>query len=272
MPILFPKQFRWLLIVLALLMMVPIATPTAGCAQVIDRPTSSSELLQFTSGGHILGFESQGMYVATGSQALWLQFLDTAGVPPQSADLSGLQKATLLLSRVTYPNLWPGVTLTYDAPPGGIVRSTYRLEPYADVSAIRLRYNTPPQLQAGGSLRLEFETGAMLETAPLAWQELGGRRAPVEVAFKFRSKMVHHYPFVLTYHIPLTATTNGSTTFVLSSFLAANDTLVAIKTVTVLPTPRIIVLRCTPRRLVREVLSLPPFWLSHHLSPPFTCP
>jgi hypothetical protein len=97
-----------------------------------------------------------------------------------------LRPAAMPLTSVTYPNLWDGVTLTYDAT--GIVRSTYRLEPYTDSSAIRLHYNRPVELQADGSLRIEFETGAMTETAPLAWQELSGHRVPVFITFKTLSE------------------------------------------------------------------------------------
>ena len=45
----------------------------------------------------------------------------------------------LPLNRVDYPELWPGITLSYEAVSGGIVRSSYLLEPGADVGRIRLR-------------------------------------------------------------------------------------------------------------------------------------
>jgi hypothetical protein len=138
------------------------------------------ELLQFTSAGHVLGFESSGIYAVTGNHALRVEFVNANTVLPYSADASN--EDAVPLTSVTYPNLWDGVTLTYDAT--GIVRSTYRLEPYADPSAIRLHYNRPVDLQPDGSLQIEFETGAMTETAPLAWQELAGHRVPVVITFK----------------------------------------------------------------------------------------
>jgi hypothetical protein len=119
------------------------------------------------------------MLAATGSHALRVEFVDANAVAPQSAAAG--EQAAVPLTSVTYPGLWDGVTLTYDA--SGIARSTYRLEPYADASAIHLRYNRPVQVQAGGSLRIAFETGAMYETAPIAWQEIEGQRIAVEVAF-----------------------------------------------------------------------------------------
>jgi hypothetical protein len=75
------------------------------------------------------------------------------------------------------------VSLTYDAPGDGVVRSTYRLAPHADVGAIRLRYNAPIALQDDGSLRVDFKTGTINESAPKAWQERDGKRVPVQVAF-----------------------------------------------------------------------------------------
>ena len=80
------------------------------------------------------------------------------------------------LSRVTYPNLWDGVTLIYDAPSGAVVRSTYRLEAHANAGNIRLRYNAPVAVQSDGSLRVSFQTGTLNESAPQAWQERNGKR------------------------------------------------------------------------------------------------
>ena len=142
--------------------------------------TRNVELLQFTSAGHVLGFEPGGIYAATGSHALRVEFMDANTVIPSSADAS--DQGAVPLTSVTYPNLWDGVTLTYDA--NGIVRSTYRLEPYAEVNTIRLRYSRPAQVQPDGSLRLEFESGAMTETAPVAWQEIDGQRVDVNVSFR----------------------------------------------------------------------------------------
>src|SRR5437773_2075636 len=96
-------------------------------------PTEPKEILQFTSGGHVLGFAKNCVYVATGSHALRVEFVNAHPTSPISAgvprDGNNTNKASPL-SRVTYSNLWNGVTLTYDAPGGAIARSTYRLEPY----------------------------------------------------------------------------------------------------------------------------------------------
>src|SRR5207244_2133 len=96
----------------------------------VPRRTTSSPL-QFTSRGHVLGFSSDGVYVAGGSHALRVEFVNARPTNPASDTVTGdgtpsdAQRAAPL-SRVTYPNLWDGVTLTYDATSGEIVRSAYR--------------------------------------------------------------------------------------------------------------------------------------------------
>ena len=107
------------------------AAPSLARSPAAIGSTKRPELLQFRSGGHVLGFEPGAMLAATGSHALRVEFVDANAVTPQSVAAS--ERAATPLTSVTYPGLWDGVTLTYDA--HGIARSTYRLEPYADVSA-----------------------------------------------------------------------------------------------------------------------------------------
>ena len=153
----------------------------------VDR-TAPSQLLQFTSGGHILGFASGGVYVASGSHALHVEFVNPRATNPVSDaapgdGMPGDAQRVAPLSRVTYPNLWDGVTLIYDAPSGAVVRSTYRLEAHANAGNIRLRYNAPVAVQSDGSLRVSFQTSTLNESAPQAWQERDGKRVPVRIAF-----------------------------------------------------------------------------------------
>jgi hypothetical protein len=71
---------------------------------------------------------------------------------------------------------------------GGIAESTYVVHPGGDPSAIRLRYNVPVSIEDGGSLRFSFENGYMTESAPVAWQEVGGKRREVAVRFEQRGE------------------------------------------------------------------------------------
>jgi hypothetical protein len=104
---------------------------------------------------------------------------------------------------VTYPDLWDGITLTYDAPEGGIVRSTYMLAPYASVDSIRLRYNAPVTVNSDGTLSAMYGRSEVTETAPVAWQEMDGQRVPVEVAFAARGP--HEVGFELGEYDPRVA-------------------------------------------------------------------
>jgi CSLREA domain-containing protein len=167
-----------------------------GGAASTEAKRRTADLLQFTSGGHVLGFEPKGIHVATGSHALRVEFVNATGTPTSDAEASDRRSQSapndppkaVALSRVTYANLWPGVTLSYDAPGGGIARSTYRVEPKASPESIRLRYNAAVSVQSDGSLLIPFKTGTMRETAPVAWQERAGIYVPVQVAFMQRGE------------------------------------------------------------------------------------
>jgi hypothetical protein len=141
------------------------------------------EILQFTSGGHLLSFEANAIYVAGGSHALRIEFVDPCTTNAFAAGADDHAKGAAPLSQVSYSNLWDGVSLTYDAPGDGVVRSTYRLAAHADAGAIRLRYNAPIALLNDGSLRVAFKTGTINESAPKAWQQRDGKRVLVQVAF-----------------------------------------------------------------------------------------
>jgi hypothetical protein len=142
------------------------------------------EMLQFAAGGHALGFTEDGVYTATGSHALHMEFVGAKSVQPQSATSAEGQNQVSALGRVTYAVLWDGIDLTFDAYTGGIYTTTYTLAPGADPAAIRLRYNAPISLNEDGTLTIAFATGTMTETAPIAWQEINGVRVPVEATFQ----------------------------------------------------------------------------------------
>jgi hypothetical protein len=94
-----------------------------------------------------------------------------------------VQSAAPPLGMVTYANLWDGIRLEYRAAAEGLLQSTYTLDPGTDGKQIRLRYNIPVTLNPDGTLSLAFDGGQMTESAPVAWQEFGGTRHPVQVAF-----------------------------------------------------------------------------------------
>ncbi|MBN1137699.1 MAG: SBBP repeat-containing protein, partial [Anaerolineae bacterium] len=199
-----PRLWAFLTI-LALLLATSLAAPATGAAGPAPVAPAAPQLLQFTAGGHVLGFAPDAAWLVTGSHALRVGFEGANAVtpasdgsaddslPPEGELLAAPREAThgqggaAPLGRVTYTNLWDGISLTYEATPdgapGGVAKSTYTLAPGADPAQIRLHYNVPAEIQADGSLRLAFETGQMTESAPLAWQEIAGQRVPVEAVF-----------------------------------------------------------------------------------------
>ncbi len=148
---------------------------------------SATKPLQFTAGGQIVAFSSRDLYVASGSHALRIEFVGAHEVSPIATGPTGPEGKAAPLDRVTYPGIWSGITLAYDAPSGQL-RSTYTIAPGADPAMIRLRYNAPVAVDPGGELRIAFTSGAMRESAPVAWQDVKGRRVPVAVAFRIASE------------------------------------------------------------------------------------
>ena len=152
-----------------------------------DTPSTGLPM-QFHSAGHVLGFTPEGVLVAGRDHLLKVNFVGAAAVTPKAATDSvtehsaAIRQGTAPLTEVHYRNLWRGIDLRYDAK-DGIVRSTYTLAPGAKAADIRLAYNVKPELTKEGSLTLNFATGTLTESAPIAWQEIKGKHKPVQVAF-----------------------------------------------------------------------------------------
>jgi PKD repeat protein len=183
--------YRALLLLLGLLIAGQAGVPDANARLNPGGPAGTSvreetgkhaSLVQFSSGGHVVGFDSGRVYIASGDHMLSLDFMGlperpSLNMPSMQGPQGGVSK------KVHYKNLWDGINLTYESVPEGIAESTYHVSPGADVADIRLRYNTTPVLESSGSLRFTFRNGYMTESAPIAWQEIDGKRFPVEVAF-----------------------------------------------------------------------------------------
>jgi hypothetical protein len=54
----------------------------AGGAAQAAPSSETPELLQFTSAGHVLGFQPEGMIVASGSHTLRVEFVNPNLLPP----------------------------------------------------------------------------------------------------------------------------------------------------------------------------------------------
>lgn len=162
-----------------------------------NQNVGTDELLQFVSGGHVLGFRADDVTIASGDHALRIEFVGSQSISPedegatQNSDQS--QNGPRPLDRVIYKDLWQGVSLVYEKHNSGVVKSTYLVHPSGSdntspVEHIRLRYNVSVSVAENGNLLIPFESGQMTESSPIAWQEINGNQIPVDVSFRAISK------------------------------------------------------------------------------------
>jgi hypothetical protein len=95
---------------------------------------------------------------------------------------------------VVYRGLYPGIDLKYEGTASNL-KGTYTLAPGADPAQIRWRYDgtASTTVDASGNLQISYQqSGAvgqrasamtLTEQAPVAWQEIGGKRLPVDAGY-----------------------------------------------------------------------------------------
>ncbi|MCX6565717.1 MAG: SBBP repeat-containing protein [Candidatus Aminicenantes bacterium] len=158
---------------------------------------TTADLLSFTAGGHVLGFRKGRMLIASGDHALQVEFMNAREVSPEEKNTVSIPEKNPRVARplgqVAYDKLWDGVNLVYESDGNGMVNSRYLIEgagtKEADpVDRIGLRYNVPVRVDEAGDLILSFKTGEMRESRPAAWQEIEGRRVPVDVTYRLKGK------------------------------------------------------------------------------------
>lgn len=98
----------------------------------------------------------------------------------------------LTYARITYTSLFDGIDLMYEGQ-GEQLKGTYLVAPGADPSTIRWRYGGAHRntVDAEGNLRIALASGsgsaseqAIVEQAPVAWQEIEGRRVQVSARYQ----------------------------------------------------------------------------------------
>ena len=153
----------------------------------------STDFPQFRSGGHVLGFKPDRVYIAGMGFALIEEFVGTRGCRPITGPVENSLRpgsrstpGDYSVQRVEYPEIWKGISAIYEARQGVIAESTFVVQPGADPENIRLRYNTRINGQTDGSLRFNPAGGKgfFTQAAPLAWQEIEGTRVPVAAEFR----------------------------------------------------------------------------------------
>mgnify|MGYP001247327490 FL=1 len=91
--------------------------------------------------------------------------------------------------RLVYADLWPGIDLVYY---GTVSQMKYEfiVDPGADPAQIRLTYRGASEVRVNANEQLEVTTplGGFADDAPVAYQDLDGKRAPVPLAYALDDK------------------------------------------------------------------------------------
>ena len=77
---------------------------TADTSQFLSKNT----MIQFTAGEHVLGFGKDRMMMANGTHALTTEFVGASCLSLKAEDSSEIDGNTLILSKVTYSDIWKG--------------------------------------------------------------------------------------------------------------------------------------------------------------------
>jgi len=158
---------------------------TTGGQDTIGSP--SENVLQFTSGGHVLCFGQNAVHLAGLDHALRVEFSGGCPVQPSAEGAGSTQNGTTPLRKVHYSGIWQHIDVSYSAAADGIAESTYVIRPGGNPADINLSYNVPVDITANGGLRFGFANGYITESAPVAWQEIEGERLAVAVQFVRRA-------------------------------------------------------------------------------------
>jgi hypothetical protein len=101
-------------------------------------------------------------------------------------------------SRIVYRDLWPGIDLFYYGTEDRL-KYEFVVSPGADPSKIRLAYRGAESvsLTEDGRLHVKTPLGEFLDDAPVAWQEAGGKKVPVDMAYELTGAedRAHGYGF-----------------------------------------------------------------------------
>ncbi len=183
-----------------------------------EKTLKMNEILQYTSGKHVLGFGLGEMFIVSHDHGLKIEFVKANPVWPEAhgdiSETNGFEQKPSPLQKVSYKNLWEGVTLVCEKSEGGISKSSYYIDAQkegtmeAKVSQIRFHANVPVELAEDGGLVFKFKNGEMRESRPEAWQDIDGEMISVNVSFFFfsekdvgflidRQNIDPHYPLII---------------------------------------------------------------------------
>jgi Ca2+-binding RTX toxin-like protein len=149
-------------------------------------------------------FGSGGLTLALvdnrGTRTRWVLKLDLLGADPMTTlegrvktsavtsyfrgDMKEWKAGVPTYSEVAYEQPWPGIDLVYSGTQSRL-KYEFRLSPGADPTAIRLSYRgiTGLRIDERGRLLVSTPVRTIVDEAPLAYQEIAGRRVEVASAF-----------------------------------------------------------------------------------------
>jgi hypothetical protein len=107
------KLLNIFILLLILALICPASLPVQASTE------SDNTLLQYTGGGHVLGFSEGEFYVATGDHALKVEFVNGLAVQPVSKATGNGQSAASL-DKVTYNGIWEDIDIAYTSAVDGI--------------------------------------------------------------------------------------------------------------------------------------------------------
>ena len=96
---------------------------------------------------------------------------------------------------VIYPDLWPGIDLVYSGDASRL-KYAFHVQPGVDPSQIRLAYSgaSAVTLNEAGQLEVSTPAGGFNDDRPVAYQDAGGHRVPVESSYALDEE-AHSYGF-----------------------------------------------------------------------------
>jgi len=99
---------------------------------------------------------------------------------------------------VVYREVWPGIDLVFRGV-SDHVKYEFRVQPGADSSRIRLRYDgiDALRLDAEGALVVESRVETIRDDRPIAYQDIGGNRCEVTASFALTSQSAQEFGFQL---------------------------------------------------------------------------
>ena len=129
---------------------------------------------------------------AAGSYAVKLDFVGASATTPAGHDPTGAvvsyftgpdgaQRTGLpTYTTLSYAGLWPGIDLAYSGS-ASTLKHEFIVGPGADPSQIRLAYRGATVTRnAEGQLVIATPGASFIDDAPVAYQEVGGKRVPVD--------------------------------------------------------------------------------------------